>query len=520
MIKFVASDDFLEGNPSIIMTYSGFDLPIVDEHPELAVFNVFTFAIFRKQRSIDMCYGPVNQILENIPLNKQKIIAQTFVLCNAYIKDDENIDPEKCVEYCAKIINAMEQETNICQDIDKYTRENVYMPDMSDAGTHPQDREDLTFCREEAIINAALFIFMKMFNPVIGQFIHKYGVLLGNKYKERMASSMFTPIYRRHYQSLIVKLIHYTERLVYNKLKDDANIHYTGYTVASIALLAADTLFVKKSASIDLNRKDSFIIRFEASCIKSFVESLQKSSKKTSNVKIFDNPKDSDTSSIVEESNSSRIETESRPSKKPVDTVALAHNAAKTVISETVNEFNLDRDNVVSTFMWYRDNPVVTTILSTYILACYYGGKINGKNILLLNNVSTVKLAAILQIIAMKDGCPNIAHALTLSTSLGERVSTQADFAFMNAWKSSPEYIACKKTITSSLGLLSWDTQLKNIAAQLTQKNFIYHTAPQIYDINGSANLNGKVFGDIYGLMIELLVFTLKMWNLNSYQGD
>ena len=520
MLQFEPVDDFLEGNPYIKMIYSGFDIPPLDEYPTLAFFNVFTFAIFRKQRSVEMCYGPVNFILEALPLNKQKTIAQAFTLCNAYIKDDEHQDPDETVDYCSKILNAMEMETNICQDIDKYTRDYVYMPDMSDAGTHPQDREDLTFCKEEAITNAALFILMKLFNPIIGQFIHKYGVLLGNKYKERMVSGIFTPIYDRHYRSLIEKLIHYSERLVYNKLKDDANMHYKGYTVASIASLAADTLLVKKSASIDLKREDSFIIKFEASCIKSFVESLQKSAKDSLTVKMFDNPKDQGESSIVEESNSSRIETESRPSRKPADSVTLAHNAARTIIPETINEFDLDRDLVVSIFLWYKNNPVVTTILSTYILACYYGGKINGKNILLLNNVSTVKLAAILQIIAMKDGCPNLAHALTLSTTVEDRVPTQADFQFMNAWKSSSEYIACKKVITNSLGLTTWDAQLKNIASQLTQKNFVYHTAPQIYEINNSENMNGKLFTNNYELMMELLAFTLKMWEINSSKEE
>lgn len=520
MLNFEQADDFFNGNPQIQMVYSGFEIPAIEAHPELALFNVSTFGIFRKQRSIEMCYGPVNFILDALPLDKQKIIAQALTLCNAYIKDEEHQDPEEAVTYCAKILDSMELETNICDDMDRYTRDYVYIPDMSDAGTHPQDREDLTFCREEAIIAVALFILMKLMNPIIGQYLHKFGVVLGNKYKERMAVSMFTAIFDRKYRTLIEKLLHYTERLVYNKLKDDTNMHYRGYTVASVTALAADTLLTKKAASIDLTRDDSFIVKFIASCIKSFVESLQKSSKDSLIVKIFDNPKESEASSVVEESNSSRMETESKPSRKPADSVTLAHNAARVILLETIEEFGLDRDFITSILMWYKQNPVVTSIISTYILSCYYGSKMNGKSVLLLNNIASIKLAAVLQVIAMRDRCPNLTHALTMSITMEDRMSTQADFKFMNAWKSSPEYGACKKTITNQMGLTIWDTQLKNIASQLSQKNFIYHTAPQIYELTNAENMNGRRFDNNYELMVELLAFTLEIWQKNTIKKE
>ena len=516
MLKFEPVKDFFEGHPYIQMVYSGFDIEAIDTHPSLSLFNVFTYAIFRKQKDVSMCYGPVNFILESLSLDDQKTIAEAFTLCNAYMQDDNHNNPDNTVDYCRKIIDTMERETNICAVIDVYTRKHITIPDMSDAGTHPQDREDLTFCREEAIQTAALFVFMKMFTPINGQFIYKYGPILGNKYKERMAASIYTPVFLRNYKDLLEKINHYVERLVSNKLKDDINMHYRGYTVANVASLAIDTILVKKSASINFVLKDSFVIKFLASCVKSYVESLQKSSTSSLVVKTFDNPKESDTSSIVEESNSSRIETESKPSKKPVDTIALARNSARIILINTIEKYNLDKDFINSILLWYKNNPVVINLISTYILACYYGQEINGKNIALLDSVMTVKLAAILQVLAMKNGCPNLAYALTLSSTIEDRVSTQADFKFMNAWKSSSEYINCKKVITNSFGLISWDTQLKNIASQLTQKNFIYHMAPQIYELAGVENMNGKIFNNNLELMLELLAFVRKVWEQGS----
>lgn len=513
MLRFKEADDFFNGNPYIQMTYRDFDLPAIDTYPNLAFYNVFTFAIFRKQRDIAMCYAHVNLFLKSLSLDIQKTIAESFTLCNAFIQDDTHIDVDETVDYCKDVLDTMEKETNICDLIENYTRENVYTPDMSDAGTHPQDREDLTFGREEAIIMSALFITMKLFNPIIGQFIYKYGPVLGNKFKERMVASIFTPIFKRKYRKLIEKINHYAERLVSNKIKKgDANMHYKGYTVANIASLASDILLVKKSASIDLTKQDGYIIKFVASCIKSLTESLQKSSVSSLLVKTFDNPKENDSSSIVEESNSSRIETESRPSKKPADTMALAVNSVKRIIPEIINKYGLDRDLINSVFMWYRDNPVILTPMSVYIVTCYYGLEINGKNIDMVNPTWVIKLAAILQILAMKGNCVNLAHALTLSSSIEDRTSTALDFKFMNAWKSSAEYMACKKIIPNSFGLVQWDSQLKKIANHLTKKNFIYHTAPLIYEINNLENTNGQIFNNNLGLMTELLAFVRAQW--------
>lgn len=513
MLQFVPCENFWQGNPRIQMEYGDFPMESLEVHPELGIFNVRTYAVFQKKLSVDMAYKHVNAFLATLDIDIQRNIANAITLMNAYILDDEHTDVNDVLDYCAPLLDILDKDTNLCDRIEKYTRANIVISDMSDAGSHPQDRVDLTFVQEEAVVITAIMVLCKLISPVIGSFIHKYSVYVGNKNKENYACAIFRDLFERKYRELVNKIMHYVTRLVTNKSRDDAVIHCKGFTPQSTARCITSNLFTKKSVSIDLDRPDGNVIKYIASCIKSHVESQQKSGNVATLIKMFDDPKDGETTAAVEESNNSRIETESKPSRKPADCIPIAKMAAQWAVKKTIEEYNFDIDRLTEVLKWYKDNPTVVNPITTYIVSSYYGPDIcGGKSVYLLDASLTAQLAAVLQMAAMESGCIHLAHVLTMTCSMDDRVSTLEDFKFTTAWRASPEYAECRKCISSAFGMVTWDSKLKDVVAMLTQKNYIYHTAPAIWEMQETKNLNGTVFTEYLPFMLELMVLIRKLW--------
>ena len=522
MLEIIEAANFYEGNPSMELNYEGFDIPEADENPELKIFNTKTFYSFVKYHSTEAAYRPVNNFLRTLSIEDQKEIASTLMVLNGLIKQPiTNLAAlTDLTQVCAEIIADLDTEISLCKKINEYTyyairSGDIPITDMSDAGSRPQDRKEMTFYQNEAETLTAIAVLAKLMSPVTGEFIGRHAVLVPQQMRESFCCSLFTRLYNRHYQEIIKKITFYVSTLVHPKSRNDPAIHYRGFTPSLTTRVVTDMILTKKLVSIDLFKPDGSVIKYIASCIRSYLDSQQKNTPGNWNIKIFTDPKDGSDANGNEETNNSRIEIESTYSKKPAVTEPLVRFTAQWIVNKYLSDGLVNGNVFMDSLHWYHDNPVLITPIGMFIIATYFGPDLaGGKSVYQLDGKEMVGLVTLLQCIAAENGMGCLANSLTMAMSAEERVASSEDFNFANTWRSSSEYSSCRKVVSGGFGEVNWDTELKEIVRLLTTKTFKYHTAPAIWDVLDLRNLNASVFTDYYGLTNELLLLIKDLWEL------
>ena len=519
MLYFQPVEEFGTSNPIIRMHWSDFDLPLTDETKHLIFFNIKTFStLTSKKQDRDpltgeistgpsMAYDPVNDFLSKLDVKDQEKIALAFLYSHLEIqcgKPDAS-DIEAVEDKVALILDQLDRDIDICGKTEEYVRNSsIPMADMSDAGTRPQDTPEMTFYQEDAVIITAITIFMKLVSPLMGAFIHKYTGIIDNDYKEAHARAMLTPLHRRRYNDLILKLHYYINRLVQQKLKIDATAMYNGQTLARATRHAVDMAIVKRLVCVHLYRRDGNIIKYLASCGRGSTESQQKNIATNSGAKILADPLDQDR----DEGNTSRMEVESGQSVKPADVPILLNVAAQKCCKIVVERENLKPDLVETAQAFFRRNPIIINPISQYLMCMYYGPDLcGGSSIMHLNSVAVGDLGAVLQIYMASHGAPMLAHAVSMHLSESPRIPQKTDYLFSNGWMNMPEYTECRKLLPSGFGDKEWNGRLKDIAGIMMQRVMVYNTAPATWDLIGQASRNGKIFTDFTPLMVEIMKF-------------
>lgn len=518
MLQIVEHDKFHDGYPCVVLNYSGFEIPTLTEYPALGEFNIKTFQTFLKNRNSPVAYDIVNMFLKTLSIEEQKQIVSTMAIVNGLLK--QKIDSSKEVY---ELLDAIEQQLEhldstiqLCEKIHLFTEDafnnNILpMADMSNAGQRPQDREDMTFYQNDARELTEIAIISKLVSPITGEFIYRHTAMVNSKLKETFATQIITRILANHYYKIVNKLTYYTQKLVMPKAKNDAAAHYRGYTPEMITRIIIDMCIIKKYATVDLFKAGGNIVTFTATYIKSFVDSLGKNCAMSFNIKTFIDPKDEDTITSLEETNSSRIETESNSSRKAAIVGPFVCAAADWFINEHLKDEKI-AELYHPTYEWYLEHPAIMSPIGEIILANYFGPYLcGGKSIYLIDAIHTVQLAALLQTLLVQSGNNVLPHAVTMTVSAEDKFDV-SDFSFTNSWRSSAEYIACKKVVVPGFGDIAWDNCLKKIVKFLVAKQCMYHTAESIWDMIGEQSKNKSAFDRPSELMAELLTGMRQLW--------
>ncbi len=524
MLQIVEADNFYTGNQTLKLQYDGFKIELVDEYPSLCEFNVKGFYVYNKLRSTETTCRPINRFLSTLSLDEQEEVANAMVLMSGRVREvvDTVDEVEAIMDDWGEVIDSLDESIGLCDKILAWINDgNIQISDMSTAGSGPHHSVDMTFKKDEAAIITSIMILGKLMIPLVGEFILRQSSILNNKFVESVACSMYTPLFKRKFEAIIQKIDHYTDSLVSNKAKNEPGIHYRGATPDTLVRTIKGDFFIKKPASIDLDRPNGNVIKYLASCIKNALDGQTKNSGNRYSIKLFMDPKDGDIISGTEETNSSRVEIESTASRKPMLSPPASRFAVKWVIKHTLETEDLDKEMYDEMCRYYEQNPMMVTPITLFILATYFGPEIGGgHSIYLLDAPLTIKLAALLQMIAMKQGADALAHMLTMKISSESRLGQASDFTFANAWRASPEYTNCRKTVSNGFGEISWDVKLREIADTLTSKTFLYHSSPVVWAGLEQENNNGSALGDPLTFMLQLLVLIRNLWKQRSLQND
>jgi hypothetical protein len=450
MLQLVEAENFYTSNQVLQLNFSGFRIEAAEEFPALLDFNVKGFYIFGRSRSTALTCGPINRFLNTLTIDEQEEIANGLILMGGRIKEpvDTIEEIDALMDDCGEIIDTLDEEIQLCDKILAWINDgNIQISDMSTAGSGPHHSVDMTFKKDEAAIITSLMILGKLMTPIVGEFIYRHSSLLNNKFVESTISSMYTPLFNRKFKPIIQKLYHYAESLVSSKAKCDQAIHYSGATPETIVRQIVNNFITHKPASIDLDRPNGNVIKYYASCIKNTLDGQTRNNTNRYNIKLFMDPKDGDTISGTEETNSSRVEIESTASRKPMLSPPASKFAVRWVIKNVIEAEQINVEEYEESCRFYEQNPIMVTPITMFILATYFGPEIGGgHSIYLLDAPLTIRLAALLQLIAAKQKADGLAHMLTMKISLESRLGQASDFTFANAWRASPEYTSCRKT--------------------------------------------------------------------------
>lgn len=508
MLYIQAVQDFSTTNALVELVYSGFDIPEIDEWPELNLFDVRTFTVFTKYPDgPSRAYNPVNEFFTTLTIEEQKEIATSFAImhCDIMLGKDDASDVTTVVDNIGEVIDQLDIRLNLCDRlVDFVEHSSIPISDMEDAGKRAQDTKPMTFVREEGVIVTSICVLMKMLSPITGVFIAKYTHVIDNKYKEIHTQTIMTKLFTRKYYDLIVKFNRYVTRLVETKISITPTAIFGGCTLDSVARLTIDMILVKKFAGVNLYEADGNIIKYVASCCGSNVESSSKNASATNAVKIISDPTDMD----QDEGNQSRLESESRQSAKTADFPILISIAAKHQCKKVIEMEEIDAELIERTFAYYRANTVFVNPITECAVATYYGADLGGgAGIFLLQAPVMSQLAAVLQILCVQRDAPMLGHVLTANCPATDKIPDSADCVFMNQWKSTLEYQECKRILPAGFGEKEWDTKLKDIALFLTTKTLTYNTAPAVWELCDVQVRNGKTITDQLEIMVELMRF-------------
>lgn len=519
MLTFEPVENYGTANPIIQMNWSGFDLPLTEEMRNLTFFNIKTFSTLTSNKQTrdkitgelatgpSVAYDPVNDFLSGLSLEDQEKIAIAFIYAHLEIQcgAPDASDIESVEDKVAHILDRLDMDIDLCGKTEQYVRNsNIPFADMSDAGTRPQDTPEMTFHEDEAILITAIAVFMKLVSPLMGAFISKYMGVIDNVYKEAHARTMLTPLHRRRYNKLLIKMHYYITKLVDGKLKVDATAMYNGQTLPRASRHAVDMAIIKRLVSVSLYKRDGNIVKYVASCGRGNTESQQKNIATHNSARLMADPQDQDR----DEGNTSRMEVESGQSSKPADVPIILACASKRVWRQIAEREEMNLEDVESAQAFYRRNPIVINMLSQYLFCMFYGPELGGgSSIMHLNSVAIGELGAVLQMYFAKHGWHMLAHAVSINLSESPRVPERDDYLFSNGYTNLQEYTECRKTLPSGFGEREWNGRLKEIVQLLLQRILVYNTSPVAWDLIGQVPRNGKIFTDFMPLLTELMKF-------------
>lgn len=526
MLYFAPVENFGTSNPFIEMKWNHFELDIPTDWQDLTCFNIKTFSTLtsRKKEVVEtvkaVSTGPevafdiVNHFLTTLTTDEQQKIAYAFLLAHAIIKQGKNdaSDIEQVEDKIADVLNSLDLEIDLCRKTEQFVHvAKIPLADMSDAGSRPQDSEEMTFHSEEAILIIAITIFMKLIAPIMGAFIYKYSGVIDNEYKESHTRVLVNKLHERKYRQLLTKLHFYIKKLVEQKLSIDATSMFNGHTLAVTASHAVDVAIVKRLVCVDLSRSEGNIIKYLASCGRGSTESAQKNINTNRAARTLTDPVEQD----KDEGNISRMEVESTQSAKTADIPIILTVYADILLKRIIDEEELDQEEVETVKAYYRRNPVIINIISQYLLCMFYGPDLaGGASIMHMNATIIGDMCAVLQMIFAKHGAYVLAHALTFNVAESPRQANinNNDYAFTNGWTSTSEYSTLRKILPQGFGSREWNGRLKQIAEFVIQKTVLYNTAPLIWDIIGDTPRNNKPFVDFMNLMTSIMKFMELTW--------
>lgn len=458
--------------------------------------------------------NPVNLFFSSLSLEDQSAIAQTLGLLHLILTSTPEVPSkfQSSLTECGNIILALDKEINLCDKLFEYTSNNIPVDDMTESGNRPQDTADMTFTREEIIAFTSMGLMCKLFFPITGLLLLMSKRLSVAGFREADCASIYTPILNKNWNFLMTRLEFYANSLVSKRIHDDSVSAFHGLTLSTVVMRTKANVFIKKFVTENIYNGN--VAKYITACIRTGTTSQYENAKTRQNVQFRQDPSDK----ASEEGNTSKMESESKPSKHSADFPIILRHQTQRIWGEYINRYELDENVILQAKSFYDVNLLAPTSLSMYILTNFFGEAFGGgKSMQYIKMDTHTYMVATLQHIMLKLGSPSLIHALSMVPS--SRLKTKipdGQKMFSHTWSSTSEFKRCKQQFAVGFGEKTWDSKLSSIVDELVKYVFLHNTAPVFWEMLDRKNNNGTTIHD-YGNMIK---DTCKLLYMIHTEGD
>ena len=189
-------------------------------------FRTDTYDAFRDSKngtefSGIRAYGVINEFLQNLTLSERQAIGKMFILAHQllqeYMVDGFNVP--YVVTTISSILVNLDNEIELCKKlyIHALTIPIELMGGADSGNPRPQDRECMTFRKEEITVLISLALLCKLISPIMGDFISKCKqkhMDIPTENKGIHCFGMLTGIFNNKYQDIYLKLDYYINQVL------------------------------------------------------------------------------------------------------------------------------------------------------------------------------------------------------------------------------------------------------------------------------------------------------------------
>jgi hypothetical protein len=498
---FCASNQFVEFNVDFIAD----TLPELD--PALLKFKTNEYPSMCKDIMVfNQVLNPINLFIRHLSKEDQSILVKAIVLMHHHILTMvETYEAfQLTLQKCGEILISLDAEIDLCKKLFEYTKKFIPVDDMSESGSRPQDSNEMTFFQEEVYALTSIALLCKIFFPIIGELALRGKKLTIVNFKEVDCASIFTPILARNWETLMRKLNFYVTSLVDKRLTEDSISSYHGLTTESVSPKMQANVLIKKF--ITENIYNGNVTKFITACARSGTNSQYENAKTRRDVQYRMDP----TENAQEDGNTSKLESESKPSKHSADFTIILKHQTQHIWMDYVNKYGLDTKIIAEAKAYYDVNVLAPTPISIYLLTNYFGEAFGGgKSMKYIRLDTHTTLVVILQLIIFKMNSVPLMHALSMVPS--DKVKTKIPDEHRRltyTWTAIADFRTCRQRFPVGFGEKTWDGKLKEIVDELVTTNYLFNTAPVYWDLIQQTNMNGTIvheYNDIIRDICRLL---------------
>lgn len=465
---------------------------------ELLMFGEFT-ARPSKNRSKseiwDNVFTPVNRFLKLLDDNDLFLYASTMLHMHYEIaiqlKSNDRVSPINSHDIIQleqtldSELLELDKKMDLCNRLIEFATESFPVNNGVQSGERPQDTNLKTIHHDEYIQLLALAVLCRLVFPIFTYFRSICEKRLDNQLIDYHCAAILRSTINEHWELLDTKLRTKIEgpisKLAHGRKKKLSNT-YNAHTADIILETLYAIILTRRITSVNLYSEEDNLVTYIYNTSCSHAKSLGSGSSKEQAAAIILGPEDREI--VEDDGNTSVLETESQTSTTTADYPIIIDLAIED-LNTFVEKYELDQENIEAAQEFYLLNPITVTPLNSFLLSIVFGNYICGaRTVESMTNKNLAFVIPILQEFFINQGYDSLVDLVSLKQTSSIKPSyNEQDNILISTYESTDNYIECDKLFHDfQIGDIGWSTQIKNIVSNITQRYYLYNTAPVFYD--------------------------------------
>ncbi len=363
----------------------------------------------------------------------------------------------------------------------------IIIPDLSQAGTRPQDNEQYTFRYDEYIVVVAISILCKLLCPIWGDLIQRTLKNTANAVKETHCLKAIEPILDMPAFAVVnKKLFGYIANIVnqeWSRASDNAGFtaSLSGFSRERFHDMIYAILMVKRYVNIDHYKYDGSVMVWTATNAKlsftSLIGTLNNNCHIMRRVDVSDSPDRDDDRAV------SVLEYSSRVTTVTADIPTLIKVGMRAAIRDLCRTYDVAERDFRLCLRYYEQHPIEVTLLNKILVGLLIGQRIGGaRGLQYLDLLHYMQLVVIVQIHLVKQGYLALAELLTATPAATVKtgVASNIDSSIHQLLARLPESKEVEHVFYYTIDNIGVVDILRKLAEFITRYHHYANTAPTL----------------------------------------